>query len=248
MRDSYRVCCEAGDTTAASIRSADPTCAATQGSAIPNILLADDDRVTLFIMEKGLREAGYLVLPASSGEEALRIASETRPDLAILDISMPGMCGMEVALRLRETCAIPVIFLSSHREPDVVREAAKTGALAYLTKPLDPAQVASAVALALVRAAENARMQSAHDALTTALVNERETNTAIGVLMERYRVDRSSAFNLLRSYARRCRRKVVSVAAELLRCGDIPDLLRSGRRAKSPVDKAAFYAAQQSDS
>jgi CheY-like chemotaxis protein len=81
------------------------------------ILIADDDKPTLKILEAILSEAGYLVVQASSGKTALRLARRESPDLAILDIAMPGMDGIDVGIVMKknpQTRRIPVIFLSSH--------------------------------------------------------------------------------------------------------------------------------------
>lgn len=210
--------------------------AAESVAARPVILLVDDDRTTLFALQIGLHKAGYLVYGVLSGEDALLMAEQIRPDLAILDISMPGICGITVAARLREKHAVPVVFLSVHREPEVVQAATRAGALGYFAKPIGPTQLVPAIAVVLARAADQVRLASREATLTTALQDERDTNTAVGVLMERYRFDRTKAFNVLRAYARHGRRRVSSVAADLLLHGDIPDLMRPRR---APGAKAA---------
>lgn len=81
------------------------------------ILIADDDKPTLKILEAILSEAGYSVIQAASGPKALNLARSEHPDLAILDIAMPGMDGIDVGLVMKkdpQTRRIPVIFLSSH--------------------------------------------------------------------------------------------------------------------------------------
>lgn len=80
------------------------------------ILIADDDRPTLKILQAILLEAGYQVIQASDGKKAIRLAKNEHPDAAVLDIGMPGMDGIDVGLTLKsdpQTRRIPVIFLSS---------------------------------------------------------------------------------------------------------------------------------------
>jgi CheY-like chemotaxis protein len=87
-----------------------------QKSEKKKILIADDDKPTLKILEAILSEAGYSVIQAASGTTALSLAQSENPDLAILDIAMPGMDGIDVGLGLKKdprTRHIPVIFLSS---------------------------------------------------------------------------------------------------------------------------------------
>ena len=98
-------------------------------AAMPHILLVDDDRLILATLGTGLRRAGYSVSEANSGEQALRLAAERKPDLALLDIRMPGMSGIEVAAQFRETHGTPFIFLSAYGDENLVDQAAQLGAL-----------------------------------------------------------------------------------------------------------------------
>ena len=85
------------------------------------ILIVDDDRLILATMSKGLHQAGYEVLQAASGEEAYRIALESKPDLAVLDVRMPNMTGIQLARLLREQTQVPFIFLSAYGDMDIAR-------------------------------------------------------------------------------------------------------------------------------
>lgn len=109
------------------------------------ILTVDDDRTTLAMLAITIRRAGYDIVQASSGAEALDMIAETRPDLAVLDVSMPGMSGIELAQRMRTETAIPFMFLSTHTESDIVRHAAGRGAIGYLVKPFDFTRVVSVI-------------------------------------------------------------------------------------------------------
>jgi two-component system NtrC family sensor kinase len=125
------------------------------------ILTVDDDRTTLAMLSIAIRKAGYDILQASSAEEALDMIAENQPDLAVLDISMPGMSGIELAQRLRDETAIPFMFLSSHTETEIVRRAAGQGAIGYLLKPLDFAQVAPVIDAGLARTQAQRQLQDA---------------------------------------------------------------------------------------
>lgn len=109
------------------------------------ILAVDDEPEVLSLLEKRLTSAGYQVLTASSGSEALEIASSQRPDLIILDILMPDMDGSQVACQLREdprTKGIPVIFLTclyTKREEHAAGHV--LGANLFLAKPYEPAEL-----------------------------------------------------------------------------------------------------------
>jgi two-component system NtrC family sensor kinase len=124
---------------------------ASPGNRKLRILTVDDDRTTLAMLSIAIRKAGYDILQASSAEEALHVIAENQPDLAVLDISMPGMSGIELAQRLRDETAIPFMFFSSHTETEIVRRAAGQGAIGYLLKPLDFTQVVPVIEAGLAR-------------------------------------------------------------------------------------------------
>jgi two-component system, response regulator PdtaR len=181
-----------------------------------SILIADDDRVTLTQLGLIVEKAGYAVLPAGSGAEALQIVEECDPDLAILDISMPDISGIDVALHMRSRSAAPIVFLSSHRTDEFYRQAGESGALAYFVKPADPAQLVLTIQAALANSDEIRRLRENEERLISAIASGREINTAIGILMERSRVSRLEAFDMLRKQARAQRRKLHDVAVEVL--------------------------------
>lgn len=190
----------------------------------PQILIADDDRLVLVTLAKGLRQAGYDVHEASTGEEAVEICRELRPDLAILDIQMPGINGIEAARRLQEEYNTPFMIFSAYGEEEQVNQAVENGALGYLIKPLDVGQIIPAVEAALKRAKEIKKLQETETHLTTALSANRTTSIAVGIIMERYRLSSDDAFEMLRKHARSHRRKLAEVSEELVHASDILSL------------------------
>lgn len=179
-----------------------------------HIMIVDDDRLVLAALSRGLKDAGYRVSSAANGEDAVTIAMRDLPDLALLDVRMPGMNGIELGQRLRER--VPFLFLSAYGDEDTVRDGVAQGALGYLVKPLDIAQILPAVQAALARAAEITALHEKEAQLMAALTTSRETATAVGLLMERKRLDREQAFELLRAHARSARRSVQELACDLL--------------------------------
>ena len=186
-------------------------------SVLANILVVDDDRLVLASIAQTLRAEGYRVSTAGESDEAIRLSTaEPAPDLMILDIRMPGVGGIGVAQYLHEKTAIPFVIFSAFGEANIVEEASRLGALAYLVKPLDPSQMIPAIHAAIERAREIKKLRESAAKLRGAL-DERELSAmVVGVLMERFALDRESAFDLLRSQARRERRKVRELAEELL--------------------------------
>ena len=181
-----------------------------------HILVVDDDRLVLSTLARGLRDAGYRISQASSGEEALEIARRARPDLALLDVRLPGMGGIELGRLLHEHTEVPFLYLSAYGQADIVQDATAHGALGYLIKPLDVPQILPAIETALARASEIRKLRDAETQLNTALAGAREISMAVGVLMERNRLDNKEAFEALRKQARAQRRKVHDVAKDIV--------------------------------
>jgi len=116
------------------------------------ILVVDDDRLVLATVTHGLAKAGYEIIDADNGDDAILLARQHRPDLALLDIRMEGMSGFDVAAYLRESLQTPFMFLSAFADDDTVAQVKALGAVAYLVKPLDIAQIVPTVEAALVTA------------------------------------------------------------------------------------------------
>jgi two-component system, response regulator PdtaR len=122
-------------------------------AAPERILVVDDDRLVLATVTHGLSQAGYEVIDADNGDDAILLAREHRPVLALLDIRMDGMTGFDVAAILRDTYRIPFMFLSAFADEQTQQQVEALGALDYLVKPLDVEQIVPRVASVLARLA-----------------------------------------------------------------------------------------------
>ena len=116
---------------------APPAAAASRG----RILVVDDDRLVLATVVHGLADAGFDIIDADNGDDAILLAREHRPDLALLDIRMDGMSGFDVARYLRDALQVPFVFLSAFSDEATLAQIRALGALASLVKPLDIAQI-----------------------------------------------------------------------------------------------------------
>ena len=200
----------------------------------PCILVADDDRLIRVTLSKGLRDAGYVVLEAEDGRQAADIGLEHKPALAILDLRMPVMSGIDAARELRDSAGVPFLFLSAYNDKEVVRQAAEEGALGYLVKPIEVGQILPTIEAALERAGEIRRLKRTKDGLTQALGQRREISVAIGILAERHHTTADAAFEALRSYARSNRRKLADVATELVENVDNVNEMLSNIMGRTP--------------
>jgi two-component system, response regulator PdtaR len=195
------------------------------------ILVVDDDRLVLATLAHGLSQAGYEVVDADNGDDAILLAREHRPDLALLDIRMEGKSGFDVAAYLRDVCHMPFMFLSAFTDDDTVRQVKALGAVAYLVKPLDIRQIVPAVeaAFANLRAGRingnQSAMNPAHAASAAAQsasaeagehVLEQIVALAVGVLMHRFSLARGPALDRLKRMASTERTPLAEQAEKLV--------------------------------
>lgn len=182
-----------------------------------SILLVDDDRLILATMATGLMQAGYEVNTTESVDEAEAwLESNPRPDIAIIDINMPNRSGLELPASLDRLDYIPFIFLTARSEPEVNAEANTLGAMAYLVKPIDSAQLIPAIQTALSRAQDVKKMKIQQQQLQTALDGDRSVSVAIGIIMDQYRISYEEANSMLRNNARSKRIKLVDFATSII--------------------------------
>jgi DNA-binding response OmpR family regulator len=174
------------------------------------ILVVDDDRLVLAMVTHGLSQSGYEVIDADNGDDAILLAREHRPDLALLDIRMEGKTGFDVAQYLREVGHTPFVFLSAFSDEETVAKVKSLGALAYLVKPLEVKQIVPTIDAAFARARElRAGSSAAPAAAPVAAGDPRETDAdleavvplALGVLMHRFSLTRRDALARLKRAA-----------------------------------------------
>ncbi|MFL7892074.1 MAG: response regulator transcription factor [Anaerolineales bacterium] len=108
------------------------------------ILIAEDERDILELIQFTLQYGGYEVIPASNGSEAWEMTKREQPNLALLDVRMPGMSGYEVCIKIKsnqETKHIPVVFLSAKGQESEIKNGYDSGAVDYILKPFAPDQL-----------------------------------------------------------------------------------------------------------
>lgn len=180
------------------------------------ILLVEDDRLVMHTLARGLRDAGYRVLEAGSGERAMQLCADHRPDIALLDMRLSGMSGVDFAYWLKTTREVPFLFLSAYNDSSAVEAAAGLGALGYLVKPLDVSQILPSIHTALHRAEEIRKLHQVEMGLNTALKTSRSISMAIGLLMQRFETDADETFEALRAYCRSNRKRMSDVADQVI--------------------------------
>lgn len=195
------------------------------------ILVVDDDRLVLATLTHGLAQAGYEVIDADNGDDAILLARQHRPELALLDIRMEGKTGFDVAAYLREYCQIPFMFLSAFSDEATVAQVKELGALSYLVKPLDIQQIVPAVEAAfanrpkvLAAAAASAASALATPGATTGVDTDPLAHTvalAVGIVMHRHSMGRKQALDKLKQQARTEGRSVEALCERLLNAQEV---------------------------
>ena len=180
------------------------------------LLVADDDSLVLATLTSGLSSLGYDVTGVESGEEVVQLCEYELFDLALLDMRMPGLSGIETAQTMKESCNTPVVFLSAFDDEEYVQKAIEAGALGYLVKPVDVKQIVPTIEAALIRASDIDDLKEREENLTNALNAGRETNVAIGILMSQTGMNYDSAERALRNYARTNRERMQVVSSKLV--------------------------------
>ena len=179
------------------------------------ILVVDDDRLVLATLTHGLLQAGYEVIDTDNGDDAILLAREHRPDLALLDIRMEGKSGFDVALVLRDSLQMPFMFLSAFADDATVAKVKALGAVDYLVKPLEVRQLLPAVEAALAKlrcrpVLPEPEPDGSPEAMSSVVA------MAVGVLMHRHSLARNVALERLLRLARQDSQGVEHAAQRVL--------------------------------
>ena len=163
------------------------------------ILVAEDETIIRLDLRGLLERAGYeVVAEARDGEEAVELARVHEPDLAVMDVKMPRLDGIEAARRMLEERPIPIVMLTAFDQRELVDRAAEAGVYGYLVKPFREQDVVPAIELAKARYAELVAVRADADSLAQALADRKVIERAKGLLMEREKLSETDAFARLR--------------------------------------------------
>lgn len=191
------------------------------------VLVVDDDRLVLATVTHGLSQAGYEVIDADNGDDAILLARQHKPDLALLDIRMEGKTGFDVAAYLREYCQIPFMFLSAFSDEATINQVKALGAVTYLVKPLDIQQIVPAVEAAFAqRPAVQDAVIAAAGPLVAAPVEaanplQDTVAMAVGIVMHRHSLGRIHALERLKAQAHQDGRSLESLCQRLLEAQEV---------------------------
>jgi response regulator NasT len=181
------------------------------------ILIADDESIRLLSLRKQLAALGHnVVAEASTGDEAVTLASSALPDLAILDIKMPVMDGIEAAEKITQARPIPIILLTAYDEAQLVERAAQANISAYLMKPVAEEDLLPAITLALARFRQFQALRQEVADLREALEARKTIERAKGILMRRLNLSEDEAFRRLQKQSQDSNRRLAQVAEAIV--------------------------------
>jgi response regulator NasT len=166
------------------------------------ILVAEDERDTREYLLEMLNRMGHESAGAETGRQLVELSQLTEPDLVLTDIKMPDMDGLEAAESINHNGReVPVVVVTAHHDPEFLRRAAASHVMAYLIKPVGPADVEAAVTIALARFEQYRQVRKEANDLKQALEDRKLIERAKGAIMKRLNVQEDEAFRRLRRVA-----------------------------------------------
>ena len=163
------------------------------------ILIAEDETIIRMDLRALLEGAGFEVCAeARDGEEAVELARAHEPDLAVLDVKMPRLDGIEAARRMLDERPIPIVIVTAYGEKELVSRAVEAGVFGYLVKPFRETDLLPAIATAQARHEELAALREEAESLADALAARKVIERAKGLLMTKENLSEANAFARLR--------------------------------------------------
>jgi two-component system, response regulator PdtaR len=163
------------------------------------ILIAEDETIIRLDLRDLLERAGHEVVgEARDGEEAVALAAELEPDLAIMDVKMPRLDGIDAARRILDGRPMPIVLLTAYGQEELVARAVEAGVFGYLVKPFREQDLVPAIATARARHTELQELREQAESLADALEARKAIERAKGLLMTKEGLSEADAFDRLR--------------------------------------------------
>ena len=186
------------------------------------ILVAEDETIIRLDLRDMLERAGFTVCAeARDGLEAVDLARGERPDVAIMDVKMPRLDGIDAARRILDERPIPIVMLTAYDEQDLVSRAVEAGVFGYLVKPFREADLLPAIATARARHEELAALREEAESLAEALAARKVIERAKGLLMTKEGITEQQAFERLRRASQVSGRPLRVIAEAVLATLDV---------------------------
>lgn len=185
-------------------------------------LIADDESVIRMDLREMLTEAGHEVVgEAATGEEAVAQARSERPDIAIVDIKMPGMDGIEAARVMIAEEICPVVLLTAYGQPDLVARAKEAGVFGYVTKPFEERDLFPALEIARSRFEELKALREQVAGLEEAIETRKVVEQAKGILMQMHGLNEREAYRRIQQESMNRRKSMREIAEAIILAADV---------------------------
>lgn len=177
------------------------------------VVIAEDEAIIRLDLKETLEEEGYEVVGETGrGDKAVELVREHTPDLAILDIKMPGMDGLEAARLITKDRICGVLVLTAFSQREVIEEARDAGALAYLVKPFQKSDLIPAIEVAIGRFREMQALNGEVEVLGEQLETRKTLDRAKGILIDQFKMSESDAYGFIQRGAMNHRTTMRAVA------------------------------------
>jgi len=186
------------------------------------ILVAEDETIIRLDLRALLEQAGFDVCgEARDGVEAVELARELEPDLAVMDVKMPRLDGIDAARRILEERPIPIVMVTAYDQDEIVSRAVEAGVFGYLVKPFREQDLLPAIQTARARHDELQALRAEAESLADALAARKAIERAKGVLMAKEGLTEQEAFERLRRASQVSGRPLKVVAEALIATFDV---------------------------
>lgn len=180
------------------------------------VVVAEDEGLIRMDIVSSLEEAGLVVVgQAADGEEAVALATELDPDLVVMDVKMPKLDGISAAEKIG-ALKIPVVLLTAFSDAELVTRAAQAGAMAYVTKPFNPADLLPAIQIAISRHEELTSLESEIADLSERLETRKLMDRAKGLLQSKMKLSEPDAFRWIQKASMDRRLTMAQVAKAVI--------------------------------
>ena len=181
------------------------------------VVIAEDEAIIRLDLREILEEEGYeVVAETGRGDQVLDLVRQHRPDLAILDIKMPGIDGLEASRLVSAEKLCPVVLLTAFSQREIVEQARDAGALAYIVKPFQKSDLVPAIEVAIGRFRELQVLASEVGALEEQLETRKVIDRAKGILLDKFGLAESEAYAFIQRAAMSERLKMRDIAERIL--------------------------------
>lgn len=181
------------------------------------VLIADDDPIIRLDLKQMLENLGFeVVAEAEDGQKAIELAASIKPDVCVLDVKMPVMDGIDVAISLSESGIAPAVLLTAYSDKELINRAKEAGVFGYLTKPFKPSDLAPAIEVARSRFEQNQLLSKEVETLTERLEARKAVERAKGVIMNKEGVNEAEAYRRIQQQSMNQRLSMREVADAII--------------------------------